>query len=345
MPDLSIIRTQFATDVATVTDSASLDVVRQTYFGRKHGLVTVALKSLKDLPLEERRTMGPAANALRQELEDQLQVLENQFAATASQTDLTLPGIRSPHGHLHPLTQTQNEMIEIFSSMGFMVYDGPELDNDWYNFESLNIPPSHPARDIQDTFFIKTPITRSETRTFEHQQWVMRTQTSNMQVRLMEQFQPPLRCIVPGRVYRNEATDPTHEHTFYQLEGFVVDENITIGHLIWTLQELFRQFYKKPVTIRLRPGYFPFVEPGFEPDMSCVFCDQAGCRICKYTGWIEMGGSGMIHPNVFKAAGYPPGKYTGFAFGMGLSRLTMLKHNIPDIRLMMENDIRFLEQF
>jgi phenylalanyl-tRNA synthetase alpha chain len=241
------------------------------------------------------------------------------------------------------------ELVDIFQSMGFMVYEGMEMDNEFYNFEGLNIPATHPARDIQDTFFIKTKMARPETnpqqKDFSKSRYVMRTHTSNMQVRVMEQFQPPLRCIIPGRVFRNEATDASHEHTFYQLEGFVVDETVNIGQLVWTLQEIFRQFYKKPVNIRLRPGYFPFTEPSFEPDMSCTFCDQKGCKVCKYTGWVEMGGSGMIHPNVFKAAGYEAGKYTGFAFGMGINRLAMLKYDVDDGRRFMENDLKFLEQF
>lgn len=338
-PSVQELRQAIRNDVAELQAKPSIIAVEACsakYLGRKSGALTLVLKSLGNLPVEERKIVGSEANVLRQELEVSLaQIKQNLIASdsNATVTDLSLPGIAPAQGHLHPLTLVTEELISIFSTMGFMVYEGPELENEFYNFEALNIPANHPARDIQDTFFIKDG------------KRVMRTQTSNMQVRLMEQFQPPLRCIIPGRVFRNEATDASHEHTFYQLEGFVVDEHISIGHLIGTLRKLFSEFYKKPVKIRLRPGYFPFTEPSYEPDMSCTFCDQKGCKVCKYTGWIEMGGSGMIHPNVLKAAGYEAGKYTGFAFGMGINRLAMLKYSINDIRYLMENDLKFLEQF
>ncbi|MFA5995292.1 MAG: phenylalanine--tRNA ligase subunit alpha [Patescibacteria group bacterium] len=321
----------------------------QKYFSRKTGLLTQLLKGVKDLPVAQRKEFGEQANLLRHRLETQLATLKTACASgnITKQADLTLPGILPNIGHLHPLTQVAEELMDIFVAMGFMVYEGPELDNEFYNFEALNIPASHPARDIQDTFFIKTPIIRQQDKMkfAKDSKWVMRTHTSNMQVRMMQKFKPPLRCIIPGRVFRNEATDASHEHTFYQLEGFIVDENVSIGQLIWTLREIFRKFYKQEVKIRLRPGYFPFTEPSYEPDMSCTFCDQKGCKVCKYTGWVEMGGSGMIHPNVLKAAGYPAGKYTGFAFGMGINRLAMLKYDIDDGRRFMENDLRFLKQF
>lgn len=345
------LRQAIQTDLAALRAKpsvAALEACAAKYLSRKSGQLTLLLKSLGSLPETERKTTGSEANILRQELEQALTKIKSSLttAGTASAIDLTLPGLAPVRGHLHPLTQVMEELIGIFSSMGFMVYEGPELDNEFYNFEGLNIPATHPARDIQDTFFIDTPISRSEPHTFpSDSKWVMRTHTSNMQVRMMERFQPPLRCIIPGRVFRNEATDASHEHTFYQLEGFVVDENISIGQLTWSLREIFRQLYKTDIKIRLRPGYFPFVEPGYEVDMSCIFCQQKGCRVCKHTGWMEMGGSGMIHPNVFKAAGYPAGKYTGFAFGMGVNRLTMLKYGIDDGRRFMENDLKFLEQF
>ncbi len=346
MPNVQPLIDEFRQRLSDAADDAALDQLAVDFFGRKNGKLTRVLRSLKEMSVEERREHGPVIQATHTQLQADLQAARDQLAAQhESKPDITLPGINPTFGHLHPLTQTMNEMIDIFTSMGFMVYEGPELEHDFYNFEGLNIPPSHPARDIQDTFFIKTPITPSERAHGGAGQWVMRTHTSNMQVRIMEQHQPPLRCIIPGRAFRNEATDASHEHTLYQLEGFVVGEDISIGHLFWTLQELFAQLYKTEIKVRLRPGYFPFTEPSFEPDMSCVFCAQAGCRVCKGTGWIEMGGSGMIHPNVFAAAGYPAGKYTGFAFGMGTMRLAMLKHGIPDVRMFLENDIRFLQQF
>lgn len=341
---------QLEHDIAQALSSArsieDVEKARIQYLGRKNGVLTELLKGIKELSLDDKKVLGPALHALKaraeQVIEDALTRLSQDVGAAR---DLTLPGIVPQVGHLHPMTLVQHELMDIFRAMGFMVVEGPELDQEFYNFEALNIPATHPARDIQDTFFVKTPITRKEHRQLPESGWVMRTHTSNMQVRIMEKYGAPLRCVVPARVFRNEATDASHEHTFYQFECFVVDENITIGNLLWTIQEIFRQLYKKDVKVRLRPGYFPFTEPSFEPDMSCVFCDGIGCRVCKYTGWVEMGGSGMIHPNVLAAAGFPPRKYTGFAFGMGMSRLAMLKYGLPDVRMFMESDIRLLRQF
>ncbi|OGY85905.1 MAG: phenylalanine--tRNA ligase subunit alpha [Candidatus Kerfeldbacteria bacterium RIFOXYA2_FULL_38_24] len=344
------IQQEFQQDLLKINSEADFSNLRIKYLGRKSGKLNDVLRNLKNLPKEQKRELGPLANSAKQKIEQELQALQNKLdKKTTTQIfkeDLSLPGIKPTSGHLHPLSLAANELMDIFSAMGFMIYEGPELENDFYNFESLNIPPSHPARDMQDTFFIKDHIKRQEKRKFsENSAWVMRTHTSNMQVRIMEQFQPPLRCVVPGRVFRNEATDASHEHTFYQLEGFVVDKNITIGHAMWTLKEILRQVFKKDIRIRLRPGYFPFVEPGYELDCSCLICNGQGCPTCKRSGWVELVPCGMIHPNVFKAAGYPKGTYTGFAFGLGLSRLTMMKYGISNIRLFTENDLRFLKQF
>ncbi len=343
---IEAILNHFARDLQSASTAEQIDELRVKYLGRKSGRLNEILRSLKELSPKERAVIGPIANAAKQKIEETLaDAAKKNHPGGQSFVDVTLPGIEPQRGHLHPITHVLNELMDIFVSMGFMVYEGPELENDFYNFEALNFPPSHPARDMQDTFFIKTPISRSERHHIKKTQWLMRTHTSNMQVRIMEQRQPPIRCIVGGRAFRNEATDASHEHTFYQLEGFVVDTNITVGHLTWFLQEMFRQLYKKDVKVRLRPGYFPFTEPSYEADLSCIFCDQRGCRVCKNTGWVEMGGSGMIHQKVFTVAGYPEGKYTGFAFGMGPNRLAMLKYGIPDIRNFMQNDIRFLHQF
>ncbi len=338
---------EFDDALAAAASIEKIEAIRVDFLGRKGGRLTELLKGLKDLPTDEKKIIGPLANNLKKKVEAALEKKGQEQSKIRVSEDLSLPGIQKTIGTLHPMTIVQNDLIDIFRSMGFMVLEGPELDNDFYNFEGLNFPPDHPARDIQDTFFVKTPITRKESRNFNRAEWLMRTQTSNMQVRTMEKMEPPLRAIVPARVFRNEATDATHEHTFYQLEGFVVDKNITVGQLLWTLKEIFRQLYQKEVKLRLRPGYFPFVEPGYEIDMYCVFCkeEDTTCKVCKGLKWVEMGGSGMIHPNVLDAAGYEPGKYTGFAFGMGINRIAMLRYGINDIRMFMENDIRFLEQF
>ncbi len=337
----------FESAIKGAKTAPQLEELRVEFLGRKSGKLTNILKGLKDLSADEKKTIGKKANEVRQFIESALSASSSTQSTIIPHTDLSIPGIAPQSGHLHPRTLAINDLVDVFTSMGFMVYEGPELENDYYNFEALNFPESHPARDIQDTFFVKNAVSRKEKRELDSKKWLLRTQTSPMQVRLMEEFEPPLRAIVPGRTFRNEATDASHEHTFTQLEGLVVDVDISVGQLTWTLKEIFRQFYKQDVEVRLRPGYFPFVEPGYEIDMSCVFCERDGsyCKICKGTTWVEMGGSGMVHQNVFVAAGYERGTYTGFAFGMGPDRLAMLKYGIEDIRLLGENDLRFLEQF
>jgi phenylalanyl-tRNA synthetase alpha chain len=248
--------------------------------------------------------------------------------------DPTLPGEKIESGHLHPLTLVMRDLEKVFKSMGFMILEGPELESDYYNFEALNIPKTHPARDMQDTFYIDG-----------HPDLVMRTQTSNMQVRAMEKYGAPLRCAVIGATYRNEATDMSHEHSFHQIEGLMVDEKISLANLKAVLEEMLSGIYQQDVRVRIRPGYFPFVEPGLEVDMSCTFCKGKGCSVCKKTGWVEMLGAGLVHPNVLKHGGIDPKKYQGFAFGTGIERLTMLKYGINDIRLFHSGDLHFLKQF
>lgn len=245
--------------------------------------------------------------------------------------DVTLP---TPivGGSLHPLTQVQYELIDIFHSLGFAVLRGPEAELDYYNFEALNIPASHPARDMQDTFFLS-------------EDQVMRTHTSPVQVRAMEQYGAPMRAIVPGRVFRNEALDASHEHTFYQLEGMMIDENLTVGHLLGVMKLLLKEMFGRDIKVRLRPGYFPFVEPGFELDAECAICNGSGCSVCKHSGWVELIPCGMIHPKVLEHGKIDSTKYNGWAFGLGLSRLVMMKYKIDDIRLMQSGDLRFLAQF
>jgi phenylalanyl-tRNA synthetase alpha chain len=250
--------------------------------------------------------------------------------------DVTMDAGGRQIGHLHPMTQLIKDLEKLFSSMGFMVLDGPELESDYYNFEALNIPAWHPARDSQDTFYVEGS---------KDEKLLLRTHTSPVQIRAMQKYGAPLRCVVPGRVFRNEATDASHEHTFYQIEGLMVDENISIANLIAVMKEMVKGIYGKELNVRLRPGYFPFVEPGFELDIACSFCNGKGCPVCKHTGWIEMGGSGLVHPKVLAHGGIDPKKYTGFAFGMGITRLLMLKHGIDDIRQIMGGDLRFIKQF
>lgn len=302
--------------------------IRDKYLGRRDGALVKILRGLKNLPLEERREVGKLANEIKKELEEK--VGTEHCSVPTRNIDFSLPGKKQLEGHLHPLSRTQNEIAEIFAKMNFHIYEGPELENDYYNFEALNIPKDHPARDLQDTFF--TTDGR-----------LLRTHTSNMQVRIMEKIKPPLRIAVMGRCFRYEATDSRHEHTFYQLEGFVVDEKISLANLAAVIKDFLSVFFQREIKIRLRPGYFPFVEPGLEVDCSCL-C-QNGCSLCKNTGWLEIAGAGMIHPNVFRAAGYPVGKYTGFAFGFGLNRLCMLKYGIDDIRLFLSGSLQFLKQF
>ena len=252
--------------------------------------------------------------------------------------DPTLPGERASTGKLHPVTQLRYQVEDIFRSLGFGVLDGPELETDWYNFTALNIPDWHPARDIQDTFYIKSKGKRID-------KLLLRTQTSPVQIRAMEEYGAPLRVIVPGKVFRNEATDASHETNFWQVEGLMVDENISVANLKAVMEAVIHKLLGPKTKVRWRPGYFPFVEPGLEMDIECLLCRGKGCNVCKQTGWLEFMGAGLVHPNVLKAGKINPNKYSGFAFGFGLTRLAMLKWGINDIRLFMSGDLRFLKQF
>ncbi|MCX6785363.1 MAG: phenylalanine--tRNA ligase subunit alpha [Candidatus Komeilibacteria bacterium] len=317
---------------------AALKKLEVKYLGRK-GELTKVLRGLHDLAEEQKPKIGQLANEVKTELEQLIKNIQIELEAgggvqTSQPIDLTLPGQKYPLGHLHPLTIVQRQLEEIFSRMGFMVLEGPELESEYYNFESLNIPASHPARDMQDTFYIK-----------DQPGWLLRTQTSNQQVRTMEKYGAPLRAIFSGRVFRREATDASHDSAFYQLEGLMIDKDISIAHLITAMKTMLKGIFKKDVKVRLRPGYFSFVEPGFEVDVSCLLCDGKGCGVCKKTGWVEMIGAGLVHPKVLAAGGLDPKIWSGFAFGMGINRLVMLKYGIDDIRLFMSGDLRFLEQF
>jgi len=322
-----------------------LQEVQNKFFGKK-GELTLISKELGKAKPEDRPKLGQLINATKSELnlefdKKQSQIQKSELNATLENEwiDITAPGIRRNIGHIHPLSQVQREVEEIFSSMGFAIKDGPEVESEYFNFEGLNIPASHPARDMQDTFFVdKTPDK-------EHGCLVLRTHTSPVQVRTMQEEGAPLRIIVPGRVFRYEATDASHDATFYQVEGLLVDKDISLAHLKGVMQEFLTRLFKKECIVRFRPGYFPFVEPGLELDFGCLICDQKGCKACKNTGWIEFMGAGMVHPNVLQAGGIDPEEYQGWAFGFGLTRLVMMRYKIPDIRLLSGGDTRFLNQF
>lgn len=309
----------------------------------KGGRVAQMLAAVPSLPHEERPAAGRAANGLKQAIEATLAEARERLrqAALAAERsaegfDPTLPAPRAERGSLHPLVRVQRELEDLFTSMGYSVLDGPEVELDWYNFEALNIPADHPARDTTDTFVVR-PL-KSGTKL------VLRTHTSPVQVRAMERLKPPFRAVAPGKVFRQETPDASHDHTFHQMEGLVVGEGLSVGHLIGAMKTLLRGMFGRELDVRLRPGYFPFVEPGFELDARCPFCTE-GCSVCKRTTWIELLPCGMVHPNVLKAGGIDPERWTGFAFGLGLSRLVMLRYGIDDVRLLLGGDLSFLEQF
>ena len=328
------IRRQFDHDLAAARDAAALEQVRTRYVGRKAGLLTLLLRDLRDVPADERAIPGKAVNELKTHVETALEAARGRVARGEGKDgaiDLTLPGRSQQPGTSHPVTQVRALIEEIFLEMGYTLETGPEVETDFYNFEALNIPPHHPARDMQDTFYVEGGL-------------LLRTHTSPVQIRTMQERRPPVRMVALGKVFRRDS-DVTHSPVFHQVEGLVVDAGITFAHLKGTLAHFCRRVFGPSVKIRLRPSYFPFVEPGAEYDISCIFCAGAGCSRCKGTGYIEMGGAGMVHPAVFEKVGYDPERYTGFAFGLGIDRIAMLKHGIDDIRLFFENDLRFLSQF
>ena len=335
---LEAIRQEAEAALQTCTDAKQLDAIRVQYLGKK-GALTAILKQMGKLSAEERPVMGQLANAVRSDIESAITKQQAAIAEAAleqklqSETlDITLPGKQKKIGGLHPLTIVENEIKEIFLGMGFSVADGPEVEYDYYNFEALNLPPDHPARDTQDTFYITDNI-------------LLRTQTSSVQVHVMEQQKPPIRVISPGRVFRSDAIDATHSPLFHQVEGLVVDKGITMADLKGTLELLMQRLYGEVWNIRLRPHHFPFTEPSAEVDVMCYNCYGKGCRLCKGEGYIELLGAGMVHPKVLEGCGIDSNVYSGFAFGLGLERIVMRRYNIQDMRLLFENDYRFLEQF
>lgn len=321
----------------------AIEGVRVSFLGKKSTFNAI-LKGLKDLSPEEKKEIGPFANEAKKEIQNKIDerkdVLESIIDAEAEWIDVTAPGARPTQGHLHPLSIVQRDIEDIFTTMGFEIADGPDLETEFYNFDAINMPDDHPGRDMQDTFW----VSREEGRE-KGTGSVLRTQTSSVQVRYMETHTPPLRIIVPGRTFRNEATDASHEHTFHQFEALVAGEEVSVANFLYIAETFFEKFFGQKIEVRLRPSYFPFVEPGFEFDISCTNCDGKGCSTCSRTGWIEVGGCGMVHQNVFEAAGYEKGKYQGFAWGFGLERLAMMKYKIDDIRLFHSGDVRFTKQF
>lgn len=335
--DIDSIRNQAPDEIGKAGSLKDVRDLKVKYLGKK-GILTGQLKSLGSIPKEERREYGRLLNEAKNHIEGLLKQKEEELKASeldrslqTQSIDVTVPGCYTPFGCLHPVTRVLDEIITIFISLGFTVEEGPEVELDFYNFEALNFPKDHPARDMQDTFFIEDDV-------------VLRTHTSSVQVRYMEKNDPPLRVIAPGKVYRCDA-DVTHIPMFHQLEGFMVDKNIRMSDLKGVLELIMHRVFGPNTKIRLRPSFFPFTEPSAEIDISCVICKGSGCNVCSGTGWIEILGAGMINPRVYEKAGYDPDKYTGFAFGVGIERIAMLKYGIDDIRLFPENDKRFLEQF
>jgi len=328
--------------INSAKNKMELTELENRYFGRKAGELTIILRGLKDLAEVNRKSAGELANEVKSLLEEAinekrgiLSLVEFETRLDEEKNDVSQPSLPPLEiGHYHPNTLVQRELEELFTSMGFMILDGPELESEYYNFTAVNVPPTHPARDMQDTFYIKN-----------HPDWVMRTQTSAMQVRAMQKYGAPLRAIVPGKCYRNESTDSRHEHTFYHLEGLAIDKEINFSHLKGVMGLLVKQLYGSDAKFRLRPKYFPFVEPGVNGEVTCFLCHGVGCRVCKNSGWLEIVGAGMIHPNVLKEGNIDPKIYQGFAFGFGLSRLVMLKYGIEDVRLLESGDLRFIKQF
>jgi phenylalanyl-tRNA synthetase alpha chain len=332
---------EFDAALATAHDTKALDELRVRYFGRKGGLIPALFAQLKEVPKEQKKDVGDALNKLRDHIESALKEKTDRVAADESvrkeareSIDVTLPARMPRLGHLHPTTIVRREMEQIFTEMGYSLDPGPEVESDWYNFEALNFTPDHPARDTQDTFFLdtKTPL-------------LLRTHTSNVQIRSMEKVKPPVKVLSCGRVFRRDEITMRRSPMFHQAEGFLVDKGIHIGHLRATLEHFIKRLFGEKLQMRMRPSFFPFTEPSAEVDMSCFNCKGAGCGTCSQTGWMEILGCGMIHPQVLRNVGIDPEEWSGFAFGLGLDRCAMIKFDIPNIRTLFENDLRVLQQF
>ena len=320
----------------SASDRPGVEQFRLKYISKK-GAISELFDEMKKMPPEEKKKVGKSLNELKHAAEQKLAALNEmleQASSVSFDLDLTLPPIPNKTGNQHPLTLTRNRIIEIFERLGFNVADGPEIEDDWHNFTALNFPENHPAREMQDTFFIR-----------KNPDVLLRTHTSNVQIRLMREQKPPIRAIMPGRVYRNEAISARAHCFFHQVELLYVDRNVGFSDLKQTLYHFAKEMYGKDINIRFRPSFFPFTEPSAEIDITCLICKGSGCNVCKHTGWVEIAGSGMVHPNVLRNCGIDPEEYTGFAVGMGIERVTMLRYQVNDLRLYSENDIRFLKQF
>jgi phenylalanyl-tRNA synthetase alpha chain len=338
---LSRLREEFLEQLSKATHNDHLRELELKYLSRK-GELSQLLHGLKDLSADVRQEAGEMANTVKAELQEKFAAAQRSLGAVSGKAplvDISLPGEKFPAGHLNPITLVQRELEDLFVSLGFMILDGPELESDYYNFTALNIPPTHPARDMQDTFYIDHKNKKDE------YDLLMRTQTSPVQIRAMQKYGAPLRALIPGRCFRNEATDARHEHTFYQVEGILVDKNINFAHLKSFLEIVGRKLFGANTQLRMRPKFFPFVEPGNNGEYTCFLCQGKGCRVCKNTGWLEIVGAGLIHPDVLRAGGLDPEIYSGLAFGFGLNRLAMLKYSIGDVRAFNSGDLKFLEQF
>jgi len=327
------IRTTFSEEVLKVKTAQEFESIRIKYLSKK-GLIQELYASMSQIDPKDRPVYGKEVNELRKFIEEKIEALKSKFVIKKSEEilDTSLPGRRPFIGRKHPLTQVLDEVKRFFLRLGFSIEDGPDVETDYYNFTALNFPENHPARAMQDTLFITDKV-------------LLRTHTSPVQIRTMQQQPPPIRIIAPGRVYRRDTPDASHSPFFHQVEGLFVDKGVSFADLRAIIQEFAKYLFGEDIHVRFRPSFFPFTEPSMEYDFNCIFCRGKGCKVCKYTGWVEISGAGMVHPNVFKAVDYDPAIYTGYAFGMGIDRIAMIRYNIDDIRLFFENDMRFLQQF
>jgi phenylalanyl-tRNA synthetase alpha chain len=335
LDEIDRVSAEFDAALASANDKRALDEVRVTWFGRKHGLIPALFARLRDVPKEQKKDAGDALNKLRDRIQEALDAKSSSLAtqAPADAIDVTLPARMPRLGHFHPITITRLEIEGIFREMGYTMDPGPEIESDWYNFEALNFTPDHPARDTQDTFFVDVD------------KLLLRTHTSNVQIRTMEAHKPPIKVLSAGRVYRRDEITMRRSPMFHQAEGLLIDKGVHIGHLRATLEHMIRRLFGSKAQMRMRPSFFPFTEPSAEVDMSCIFCGGAGCGTCSQTGWMEILGCGMVHPQVLRNVGIDPQEWSGFAFGLGIDRVAMLKFDVPNIRTLFENDLRVLQQF